>query len=280
MLLRFRVALLAVVALIGGCAAGPADPVDVAAELAEDLSAIPGAMPVEPHLMSMTVDMSPDATDEQVRDAAHRVVRLAGDADYLGTVDLARPGPDAGASDSIRERTWTVRLHPPESAEDPDALTDILAIERLGGVRGITVIDGWPYVTIDSIEQFSDRFHGIRDLALFRDGGTYTLFSDEHLRIVHVPSRTSTEAIDVIIGIARDHPDAEVLLEAMTDGPQWPKLWVARLTPDEVADIDRLLRDPGLADADVEGHPLDYQLTTVGDDGPVYTEGTFGDVPH
>ena len=280
MVLRFRFAVLAVVALIGGCAAVPADPVDVAAELAEDLSAIPGATPVEPDLMSMTVDMSADATDEQVRDAAQQVVRLAADADYGGTVDLARPGPDAGAADSIRERTWTVRLHPTESAEDPDALPDILAIERLGGVRGITVIDGWPYVTIDSIEQFSDRFHGIRDLSLFRDGGTYTLFSDEHLRIVHVPSRTSTEAIEVIIGIARDHPDAEVLLEAMTNGPQWPKLWVARLTPDEVADIDRLLRDPGLADADVEGYPLDYQLTTVGDAGPVYTEGTFGDVPH
>jgi hypothetical protein len=104
------------------------------------------------------------------------------------------------------------------------------------------------------------------------------LFSDKHLQIVHVPTRSSDESIDAIIQLAIDYPDAEILLQATTAGPQWPTLYIARLTPEQVTAIQARLLDPALADADIEGYPMPFILTSVGADGPVYTEGNFGGV--
>lgn len=159
-------------------------------------------------------------------------------------------------------------------------LSEVIGAASVPGALRVTTHEGWPSVTIQTLDQFAAAFEALRATALFEDGGTYSLQSpEEHLRIVHVPSRTSDLAIAEIIAIARDYPQAEVLLEATTYRPQEPTFYVSRLSPDEVTSLDARLRDPRLSGADVDGYPLDYVLGSLGADGVTYTTGTFGDVP-
>lgn len=167
----------------------------------------------------------------------------------------------------------------PSTVLTPAEAAGIEAVAAIDPTAVATVVGGWPYVRFADVEAFARDFVAISQIELFRSGGTYSLGESDHLRIVHIPTRTSDHAIDTVIGIAIDHPDAEVLLQAPTAGPQWPTLYVARLTPEQVVEVEARLRDPALADADVEGYPVDFVLTSVGADGPVYTTGTFGDVP-
>ena len=52
-------------------------------------------------------------------------------------------------------------------------------------------------------------------------------------------------------------------------------LYIARLTAGAGdGDREHRLRDPALADADREGYPVEFVLTTIGPDGPEYTTGT------
>ena len=129
------------------------------------------------------------------------------------------------------------------------------------------------------MDDFSTEFHRLSATPEYSRGGTYSLAYSDHLRIVHVPSRSSDELIDEIIRIAIVYPDAEVLLEATTYAPQVPTLYIARLTAEQAAELDARLRDPAFADADVQGYPVQFVLTVSTADGPVYTVGNLGDVP-
>lgn len=166
----------------------------------------------------------------------------------------------------------------PDPARD-DSVTYLLAAENIDAVATVEVATGWPYVQFPDVDAFAAGFARVTQLEPFRAGGTYTIGEGDHLTIVHVPSRSSEHFLAEIIAIAIAYPDAEVLLQATTAGPQWPALYIARLTPEQVTEIAARLRDPALADADLEGYPVDFVLTTIGPDGPEYTNGTVGDVP-
>jgi hypothetical protein len=166
----------------------------------------------------------------------------------------------------------------PTDAQRESGLRGLIADAGIEGVVEVSVIDGWPYLQLADVGAFESSFHDIAGLAPLRDGGSYSVAGGEHLTIVHIPARTSDHAIDEIIAIARDYPDAEVLLQATTAGPQWPELYVARLTAEDVTAVEKRLRDPSLADADREGYPVEFVLSTITADGPAYTTGTFGDV--
>ncbi len=174
---------------------------------------------------------------------------------------------------------WQIDLSTVASADLDSVLGGVLAAAEVPGAVGIGVEDGWGHVTVQRIEHFVDVFDSLSQ-SVFENGATYTLQSaDERLRIVHVPTRTSVDAIHEIIAVAEAYPSAEVLLEAMTSGSQWPVLYVSHLTPPQQQEIAVRLRDPGLADADIDGYPLEFILGSVGEAGVSYVDGTFGDVP-
>ena len=158
-------------------------------------------------------------------------------------------------------------------------LDEILTVAQIPGTIDISAGPGGPSVRVTDLALFDDVFDAVSTTPLFLDGGTYGLLSiEERLRIVHVPSRTTDDGIHEIVDIARRYPAAEVLLEASLAGPQVPRLYVSRLTLDEMAALDAHLREPRLANADVDGYPVEFMLGSVGTDGPIYTDGTFGDV--
>lgn len=166
----------------------------------------------------------------------------------------------------------------PDPAWD-DSVTYLLAAEHIDAVARVEVATGWPYVQFADLDAFAAGFTTVTQLEPFRAGGSYSIAESDRLTIVHVPDRSSEHFLAEIIAIAIAYPDAEVLLQATTAGPQWPALFIARLTPDQATEIAARLRDPELADADREGYPVDFVLTTIGPDGPEYTNGTLGDVP-
>lgn len=175
---------------------------------------------------------------------------------------------------------WQVQVTPGDSNAFELDLTGTLEAAAVPGAVGIVAMDGWPFVTVESLDQFEQVFTSVSATPLFANGGTYSLQSlNEQLRIVHVPSRTTDEAILEIIDIARDYPNAEVLLEAPTAGPQFPTFYVSRLSLEQREELDTRLKDGRLATADVDGYPLGYVLGSIGEDGTTYVSGTFGDVP-
>lgn len=194
---------------------------------------------------------------------------------------LQRAAVDIAALDAevANPAKWQVTVYPGESAQVEAVLRDVLTVAAVPGTLGVSVVDTWPFVTIASLDLFDAVFDAVSATPLFDRGGTYTLLSlDEHLRIVHVPDRTSDDAIHEIVDIARSYPAAEVLLEAPTSGPQSPTFYVSRLTPEQVIQLDSRLRDPRLAAAGKDGYALPFVLGSTGTDGTTYTSGTFGGV--
>jgi hypothetical protein len=272
-------AVLLVVALTACAGAAGAEPKPTSTpSLQEQLEVLPGVTEIIGEEFSLTVVVAPDATTEQVLTTAEEAHALASETSWPGRLTLARVGPGVDAElDATLPDPWSLALFPGEIASTLATLGDVLTIEQIGGVS-LALSSSWPVVLIASIESFAGVFDSASATDLFAGGGTYSLV-DDHLQVVHVPARTSAEAIHEVIAIASDYPNAEVLLQATTAGPQWPELYIARVSAEEASAIDARLRSPALTDADPDGLPLGFQLTVIGPDGPIYTHGNFGDVP-
>lgn len=275
---------LALVALLGtGCAtsAGSSAPTPSATpDPMAEICADPFVVTCERGGGFTVVVIADDAADESVLEFAPALFTAASASP--DTVTLRSPADDATTLDpevSAPPR-WEISVDAETDAAFEAALSETLVVAAIPGATGIVTIDGWPSVTVETLDDFDDVFSRVSSTELFRGGGTYTLQSlDERLRIVHVPTRTTDEAIHEIIDIARTYPDAEVLLESTTSGPQYPKLFVSRLGPDQVQAVDARLRAPRLASADVDGFPLEFVLSSLGEQGTTSVDGTFGDVP-
>lgn len=227
------------------------------------------------------VTIDGDAADASVSELGGRL-RAAGEARPAEVVVLRAKAAHPRVLDRevAPPPKWEITVRPGGWERFDAVLSDTLAAAAVPGAVGIRLGGDWPSVTVETIEQFASVFTELSSQPPFRKGGTYTLQSlDKHLRIVHVPTRTTEQAILEIIGIAEDHPRAEVLLEAPTSGPQYPTLYVARLTPAEARELDARLSDPRLAKADVDGYALDYVLRFLSGSGAEYITGTFGSVP-
>lgn len=266
--------------MLAGCAGlpgGTSSPTPTTT-LADSLREVPGVVAVEAVDVDLTVVVAADADDETVLAAADAVTARATERAWEGEVRMTREhGPLDPATDLTPPAAWDLTVYPP--GDDPDLLPDLLEIERIPGVATVS-LGGWPSVGIDSLDEFSAVFHALSALPRFADGGTYAYAGEApRLLIVHIADRMTTEAIDAVIRIAVEHPRSEVELQSMTTGPRWPELYVSHLTPEEVVVVDAQLRDAALADADLEGYSVPFQLSYVGPDGPVYSFGTFGDVP-
>jgi hypothetical protein len=286
---RSIVVALSTLLLVSGCAIAPSAPSgpggataqpssSSTVDLEEQLERLPGVDAVESFDSLVVVSVSVEADDGDVlligTAARALATALAGDA----MVDLVRAGAGYDAElDMMTEDPWRVTVHPTGDVER--VLTGVLRVEDLPGVRSTVVSGGWGTVRIDPAVDFGETFGEIAATYPFSDGASYSEGSGEHLMIVHVPERTTVEAIQTIAGIAADYPTAEFILQSPTEGPMWPKLLVAHLDADEGASLDARLRGPDLADADPEGFAQEFQLTVVGPDGPTYIAGTLGDVP-
>ncbi len=268
--------------LLAGCTGSPT-PSETAlpAEVLVLMEAVPGIADVEMLGQSAIAHAAAEAPDDVVLAAVEELAAIGTKYQWKGSITLARANaePVDPALDVTPRTPWSVEVYPTGISDSlRNRLLGILALEKLDGVVNVAIVDGWPYVTLASIDTFAATFRTLTSTPMFAGGGTVSLPDEGHLRIVWVPARTSLHAIDEIVSIAVDYPGAEVLLESATAGPQWPTLYIAKLSAEEAAAIDARLLDPALADADVEGYGLPFILTTVGAEGPVYLDGNLGSV--
>ncbi|CAN5600693.1 hypothetical protein BH10ACT7_BH10ACT7_19100 [soil metagenome] len=268
--------------LLAGCTGSPTPATTATpAKVVALMEAVPGVADVEVLGESAVAHAALKAPDAVVVAAAEQLGQIGIEYEWAGRISLARENPNAydPETDMSRPGPWSVEVFPTE-VDDAlrNELLGILALEKIDNLVSVTVLDGWPYATLGSMDSFAEDFRTLVAAPMFVDGGTVSLESDGHLRIVWVPTRTSLHAIDEIVSIAADYPAAEVLLEATTAGPQWPTLYIARISSDEASAIEKRLLDPSLADADVDGFGLPFMLRVIGPDGPVYLEGNFGGV--
>ncbi|GAA4192823.1 hypothetical protein GCM10022219_13690 [Microbacterium oryzae] len=264
---RRALALAAGIGLLSGCA--PKEPAEPLVTV-DDLCASEIVVACAPGSVTVTVD----ASEEASRALAHEL-REAAEREEMRLV-LTRADDLPGGS----RGPWSVQVFPSGEEELDAALEGLQLAAALPDVRSFSVIDGWRYVAIADIDRFVEVFDELSARSAFAAGATYRLDAGEdRLRIVHVPSRTTDEAVHGVVEISRRLPSAEVLLEAPTAGPQWPTLYVSRLSAEEVGPLAAELRGPDWADADVDGLPVEFVLGTVGAEGATYTTGTLGDIP-
>lgn len=289
---RLVVSMVGALVLLTGCAFGypmaPPPPgqqppgssisPSLTASIAGRLEELPGVDAVESYDALIVVTVSADAPDDVVVALANAADAIARDRGADLTIDLVRAGAGYDAElDMPIEDPWRVTAYPASDVEE--LLTGVLQVEKLTGVTSTVVTGGWASVRIDPTADFGETFGTIAETFPFSEGATYTEGSGEHLMIVHVPERTTVDAVRTIADIAADYPTAEFLLQSPTEGPRWPQLLVAHLDAAQGAALDARLREPDLADADPEGLPQRFQLTVVGSSGPTYVAGTLGDVP-
>jgi hypothetical protein len=283
----FRWRILATASLFlmtSGCSVAGGDPTAPAPTPASTLSLedrleeLPGVDGVERYGSAITVSVSVDASDDEVFAIATSANEIATGLGDDVVVDLVRAGAGYDEElDMLTEDPWRVTVFPTEDVER--VLTGVLWVEDLPGVTSTVVSGGWASVRIDPAVDFGEAFGEVAATYPFSGGASYTQGSGEHLMIVHIPERTTVEAVQTIAGIAAEYPTAEFVLQSPTEGPMWPHLLVAHLDAEQGASLDARLREPDLADADPEGFAQQFQLTVVGPDGPTYIAGTLGDVP-
>jgi len=147
------------------------------------------------------------------------------------------------------------------------------------GASGIFAGLGWPSAEAATLDDVEPLITALASTPLFADGGTFTVPSlREHFRLVYVPAFTTMDGVREVVSVARDYPDAEVLLEAPTAGPNQPTFYVAHLTPEEATQLVARLSAPEMASASVPGAPLEFVLTSLTEQGTDSLTGTFGGV--
>lgn len=288
-----RIRALAVIPLVlvlAGCAGLPGAPAPTpspspAAWLVERITALEGVQSADPSPDDeyLHVWIAQDADDATVLAAARDAAGWAEEASWPGSVTFTREaaGPDPG-TDIAPLKPWSQDVYPGDSAEIEATLALVLALEKLPDVVSTDIsAEGWPSVTLGSLDTFAATFRTLSAVPAFAHGATYSYVGElPRLHVVHIPERMSVEAIEAVIRIAVENPECEVELQSLTsEGNRWPELWVARLTEEQRARVDAQLRDPALADADPEGYSIPFQLSVLGPNGPELSWGTFGDVP-
>ncbi|MBM7503792.1 hypothetical protein ACFPER_09925 [Agromyces aurantiacus] len=278
-------------AALGACA-GPgtpaATPADPETALKTELAALPGVDSVEIGGMEprdenpryTTVTIAADAEEDDVLATAEQVPAIAADLDWADPITLTAVAPEpepgtGGGIDGIVEPWWSFEVTPETDAATARAtVAGLLDAAAVPGVVGLAFIDGWPYAALLEPDRVADRFDALMATPLFAQGGSFALRSEQPmLRFTHLEGLISRNLIEAVIAIAAEHPHAEVLLE----GPDWPKLYIARVSTAEAEAIAARLADPALLDgADEAPAPLGWQITSLDTDGPGYWEGEVG----
>ena len=224
--------------------------------------------------LSITVDAGASSDD---------VVRFAGrvqDAVNQTKRELTLRADDPSAVQLDPEVStipkWQYTLQPEGTA---DALAGVLEAAAVPGASGVFAGLGWPSAEAATLDDVEPLITALSSTSLFADGGTFTVPSlREHFRLVYVPAFTTMHGVREVVSVARDYPDAEVLLEAPTAGPNQPTFYVAHLTPDEATRLAARLSAPEMAAASVPGAPLEFVLTSLSEQGTDSLTGTFGGV--
>lgn len=225
---------------------------------------------------SLVVTVSATASDEQTLEIARDLHAASADDAH---VQLAREPIDVPGLDPeiAAPSAWSLQISPGDLDTIEQALAVKLEIEKVSGTLEISVLDGWPSLSIASIDDFAAVFDAASASPALADGGTYRLFpDDEHLRIVHTPRWVTAELVHDVIAIAVAHPSAEVLLEAPQGGDAPPTLYISRLDAADVDAIDAQLGDPAMASTIVPGTTVEYVLGTLTTDGVVHLSGSIG----
>ncbi len=187
--------------------------------------------------------------------------------------DPSAPRLDAEVSPTPK---WQFTVQPDGAV---DALAGVLDAAAVPGASGISAGLGWPSAVAATLDDVEPLIVSLSATSLFADGGTFTVPSlSERFRLVYVPAFTTMEGVREVVSIARDYPDAEVLLEAPTSGPNQPTFYVAHLTPDEATQLAERLSAPDMASVSVPGAPLEFVLTSLSEQGTDSLTGTFGGV--
>ena len=287
--LRFTAVAATLVIALSACATPAAEepPADPEAQLKAELSELPGVASVEIGGMEpadenpryTTVTIESDADRDDVLATAERVPEIATGLDWEDPITLTADAPESTAgsasADAFVEPWWTFEITAETDAATSRATVGgLLDAAEVEGVVGLAFVDGWPYAALLEPDRVADRFESLMETPLFVQGGSFALRSDQPLlRFSHIEGITSPNLIDELIAIAGEYPHAEVLLE----GPQWPKLYIARVATAEAEAIAARLADPALLDGVDEGTgALTWQITSPDTDGPGYWEGEVG----
>jgi hypothetical protein len=281
-------ALAALVAVaLSACATPVAEepPADPEAQLKADLAELPGVTSVEiggmepadenPRYTTVTFDAGAERDD--VLATAEQVPGIAAGLEWEDPITLTATAPEssAAAEAAFVEPWWSFEITTETDAATSRAtVSGLLDAAEVEGVVGLAFIDGWPYAALLEPDRVADRFDALMETPLFAQGGSFALRSEQPLlRFSHIEGLTSRNLIDELVRLTVEYPHAEVLLE----GPQHPKLYIARVSTAEAEAIAQRLTAPELRDGvDPGSGALSWQITSPDGDGSGFWEGDVG----
>ncbi|MDQ1138382.1 hypothetical protein QE410_003181 [Microbacterium sp. SORGH_AS 1204] len=252
-----------------GCTGSTENPFDA-------LCADPVVVTCEPADGPLSITVDAAAADDAVQDFAGRVQDAATQTQRELTLRADDPSAVQLDPEVTATPKWQFTLQPGGTV---DALAGVLEAAAVPGASGIFAGLGWPSAEAATLDDVEPLITALSSTTLFADGGTFTVPSlRERFRLVYVPAFTTLDGVREVVSVARDYPDAEVLLEAPTAGPNQPTFYVAHLTPDEAVQLEARLSAPQMASASIAGAPLEFVLTSLTEQGTESITGTFGGI--
>jgi hypothetical protein len=288
---------------LSSCATGPGDTVPFATAAKTQLERLPGvasvsvsqspldastsesADPAKPELWNVAIDvrMLGAATAKQVAVAAtstrtfseSHATRAPWTASILAGGDATPYSGDTSPLPAIQVQVFPTKAKALSAARTARAA---LAVKEVPGVNRITVAGSFAYVETLDAAQLTAVYDAVRHLTLFEHGGSYST-SDGRVRIVDVPSRVGAASIHAIIDLGTRYPGAKIALEAPTQGPQYPELYLDHVSLSEAGTIAATLSSLDHAAVTTGNYALPFHIRAMGGDTTTDTSGYLGSKP-
>jgi len=283
---------------LSGDAQSTPDGVTSLARWAEyDLAALPGVVAVEAGQFNETDDVAADMLDADLWGMDLEVVvdplidaddiaavaeatrefseAHAGTAAWAARVTIAPVTPtvdDSSAPDRLR-----VDVYPDVVDSAAEAARDALEVTTIPSVATVTVMSV-PSIQVTTAADLGAALKAVERLPFWAEGGNLSTI-DGRVRLADVPELITNAGLLAIADTARTHPGGQFWLEAANEGPRYPELYVDGVSADEAAAIAARFLDPAMSAATASAYVLEFNIRTVGPEGPIDTSGTFGGVP-
>ena len=256
---------------------------DLATAAQDELGGLPGVSGVElaehDNSVDLTVTLTAEATvDESV--AAAEATRRFSEAN--DTVDrfaaMLVAGEPVSVDPDLPARPAVMIDLYPTVWESPGASVraalDAFALET---VQQVSIVAGWPFVTVEDAADLAPVITELRTWDLFGQGASYsTADLESRVRIVDIPELVSASAITTITALASTYTLGNFWLQSPITGPKAPTLYIDKVTEDEATAIQAALLDPGLAadNSGIRGMP--FVISWVGPSGRIDLTGALG----
>ena len=225
--------------------------------------------------LDIAVEMSEDATPDQIASAADATQMFANDhvgsARWIAHLTVGAihpvPGEDRTAPAAVQ-----IEVYPATRRSAAGDVRDALAVKSIPNVQNVAIASKQILVQVASAADLSVAIDRLRPLPLWSDGGVLQV-DEGRIQLTDVPDRVTFAQIHSIIAAGVAYPDADFALQS---SGQSPELYVNHVTVKQARALTTSLTAPTLAHVGADGFVLEFDIRASNANQTVDSHGTFG----